>query len=98
MPTKSICLFYIVLVGLLSVTPARAEWLREVQSKMGTQVTVTFWLDDTSPMGVERGHDVMRLSMAEFDRIENAGRNSVRTHRSERNILRQAARDGRHGD
>ena len=72
MPTKSICLFYIVLVGLLSVTPARAEWLREVQSKMGTQVTVTFWLDDTSPMGVERGHDVMRLSMAEFDRIENA--------------------------
>lgn len=72
MPTKSVCLFYIVLVGLLSVTPARAEWLREAQNKMGTQVTVTFWLNDTSPMGLERGDELMRLSMAEFDRIENA--------------------------
>ena len=72
MPTKSIRLFYVVLAGLLSSTPAGAEWLREVQSKMGTQVTVTFWNEDASQAGIERGRELMRLSMAEFDRIENA--------------------------
>lgn len=72
MSTKSIRLFYVVLVGLLSSTPAGAEWLREVQSKMGTQVTVTFWNEDASQAGIERGRELMRLSMAEFDRIENA--------------------------
>jgi FAD:protein FMN transferase len=72
MSTKSIRVFYVVFVGLLSSTSAGAEWLREAQSKMGTQVTVTFWNGDLSSAGVERGRELMRLSMAEFDRIENA--------------------------
>ncbi len=48
---------------------ASAEWFRDEQNKMGTRITVNFWLEPDSSTD---GRALMRKAMAEFDRIENA--------------------------
>jgi len=52
---------------LLALPSAQAEWRYQTAEKMGTLITVQFWEPDAT-----RSARLMRSSMAEFDRIENA--------------------------
>jgi thiamine biosynthesis lipoprotein len=76
---RSIRLAVLVLLLALTTRPLSAEWLSDVQSKMGTRVEVQLWSEDTTA-----GEPLLGAAMAEFDRIEAA----MSTYRPESAISR----------
>lgn len=62
---KQNLLFLIIFSCFWVAGPVSAEWLSDVQEKMGTRVEVQLWVDDPAT-----GKRLLAESMAEFDRIE----------------------------
>ncbi len=53
------------LLMLTAAAVARAEWVGDVQAKMGTRIEIRLWADDA-----EAGRRLVAAGMAEMDRIE----------------------------
>jgi thiamine biosynthesis lipoprotein len=76
---RSIRLAVLVLLAALTSRSLSAEWLSDVQNKMGTRVEVQLWSEDATA-----GEPLLGAAMAEFDRIEAA----MSTYRPESEISR----------
>lgn len=55
-----------VLLLLLAMLPARAEWFSDTQQKMGTRVEIQIWAESEAA-----ARPLIAAGMAEFDRIES---------------------------
>jgi len=76
-----------LLLAILILQPAQAEWFSDQQEKMGTRVAVQVWLDDAEAAG-----ELLRAGMAEFDRIE--AQMSTYIASSELSRINRTAADG----